>query len=90
MGTALEDMLRVNREISERGVDALLADINLGLELATDNKSLEALLLVLAKEAHNLRRPFYIAFPGYILQQVRKAGICFTEQILGATDRACA
>ena len=72
MGTILKDMLRVNREIFERGVVALLADIKTGLNLAEGNLSLKELSLVLDREAHHLRKEFSKDFPGYTLQQIRK------------------
>lgn len=75
MAAALEDMIRVHNEILERGVDALLADLRVGLNLKPDNSILGELKRVLDKEAHNLRMPFWRDFPGYILQQVHNRAV---------------
>lgn len=71
MGAALEDMLRVNREVFERGVDELLKDLKIGLKLHPGNAALEELRLLLTREAHNLPDYYIKRYPGYFLQQVR-------------------
>ncbi len=82
MANALEDMLRVNGEIAERGVDELLKDINFGLNLQSGNATLEALRLVVDKESHNLRKDFVREFPSYILQQIRKRAFDLNSDVL--------
>jgi WD40 repeat protein len=82
MATALDDMLRVNREILARGVDALLGDLRSGLRLGPDIAALEELRLVLDKEAHNLRRPFSHMFSAYNLQQIRKRAFSLQKTVL--------
>jgi WD40 repeat protein len=82
MATALEDMLRANKEIIERGVDELLKDMKLGLMLHPENAALEELRLVVDREAHNLRKDFSKEFQGYTLQQIRQRAFDLNHEVL--------
>jgi hypothetical protein len=77
MGEALGDMGRLHREVAGRGIDAVLADLRVGVKLsgAIGMARFERLIRPLDREAHCLRRWDTAKEPGFFLQQLRNR--CF-------------
>ena len=73
LGVALGEMGRLEEEVRARGLDAVLADLRLGEELAgaEGREIFRRLLRPLDREAHCLRRWDPTSEPGFFLQQVR-------------------
>lgn len=77
LGEALWDMGRLHDEVAERGVDAVLGDLRVGMKLSRGEEGdrLEGLIRPLDREAHCLRRWDAVKEPGGFLQQFRNR--CF-------------
>ncbi|WP_437543070.1 effector-associated domain EAD1-containing protein [Sorangium sp. So ce367] len=73
LGRALGDIGRIEEEVRERGLDAVLADLRLGEALAApdERERFRRLLRPLDRVAHCLRRSTPDHGAGFFLQQVR-------------------
>ena len=91
LGDVLEEMDRLAAEVAARGLDAVLADLRLGAELAGAERRerLRRLLRPLDREAHCLRRWDPVKGPGFFLQQVRNMSFELgMEEARGRTEAA--
>jgi WD40 repeat protein len=77
LGEALWEMGRLNDEVAARGVDAVLDDLRIGVQLSPKGETrwIERLMRPLDREAHCLRTWKPAERPEFLLQQVRNR--CF-------------
>lgn len=73
LGDALGEMRGIEKEVRARGLDAVLADLRLGEDLAgaAGRDRFRRLLRPLDRSAHCLRRWDPVRDPGFFLQQIR-------------------
>jgi WD40 repeat protein len=81
-------MGRLHEEVATRGIDAVLADLRAGSDLADapGHARFEALIRPLDRESHYLRRWDAGKVPGLLLQQLRNR--CFEMGIEEVRERA--
>ena len=88
LGEALWDMGRLHEEVAQRGIYAVLGDLQIGGRLAgtAERGRIEALSRPLDRESHALRRWDPEKEPGFLLQQL--CNQCLDMGIEGVRERA--